>query len=402
MLTPNQIKPFILHPELVVSHAAINYFSNSNLYLNDATLMPLVLQRLKQVKKGETFHLFEARLFTQSKETISEIMELLQAADMDANTKFHLANILIHSDLSLLEPYLDVLAQSEDLNKRIQTRMNIAILENEALFDAFEHFIKEAYGKYFNDIDTFYGDQLIHELAHRKSVSPDYILHVLDSYDSDDFSYEKIFYTQLAGEMQLETAIPQLCSFLGAEDDVLPETAVRALVRIGTESVISTLAEKYAVASEEYYRLFASNVFGKIKLPASEKALLALLPNEDDITNSTKLADGLCELGSTIGIPLVQELVENGYDNGHLNLKETIYAHCIMSDALLPQRSLWKLELEEAEKRRAKRTNEIDRLFTGKSPVPILAPFKKMDKIGRNDPCPCGSGKKYKKCCSNA
>jgi hypothetical protein len=22
-----------------------------------------------------------------------------------------------------------------------------------------------------------------------------------------------------------------------------------------------------------------------------------------------------------------------------------------------------------------------------------------MKKIGRNDPCPCGSGKKYKKCC---
>ncbi|HBN84048.1 MAG TPA: hypothetical protein DDZ89_09410 [Clostridiales bacterium] len=21
------------------------------------------------------------------------------------------------------------------------------------------------------------------------------------------------------------------------------------------------------------------------------------------------------------------------------------------------------------------------------------------NKIGRNDPCPCGSGKKYKKCC---
>ncbi len=25
----------------------------------------------------------------------------------------------------------------------------------------------------------------------------------------------------------------------------------------------------------------------------------------------------------------------------------------------------------------------------------------KGDKIGRNDPCPCGSGKKYKKCCLN-
>jgi uncharacterized protein YecA (UPF0149 family) len=24
---------------------------------------------------------------------------------------------------------------------------------------------------------------------------------------------------------------------------------------------------------------------------------------------------------------------------------------------------------------------------------------KAGDKVGRNDPCPCGSGKKYKKCC---
>ena len=24
-----------------------------------------------------------------------------------------------------------------------------------------------------------------------------------------------------------------------------------------------------------------------------------------------------------------------------------------------------------------------------------------MSKIGRNDPCPCGSGKKYKQCCIN-
>ncbi|MCY7731099.1 SEC-C domain-containing protein [Aerococcus urinaeequi] len=25
--------------------------------------------------------------------------------------------------------------------------------------------------------------------------------------------------------------------------------------------------------------------------------------------------------------------------------------------------------------------------------------MKTRRKIGRNDPCPCGSGKKYKKCC---
>ena len=26
---------------------------------------------------------------------------------------------------------------------------------------------------------------------------------------------------------------------------------------------------------------------------------------------------------------------------------------------------------------------------------------RKPKKIGRNDPCPCGSGKKYKKCCGS-
>ena len=28
-----------------------------------------------------------------------------------------------------------------------------------------------------------------------------------------------------------------------------------------------------------------------------------------------------------------------------------------------------------------------------------LITIKKAEKVGRNDPCPCGSGKKYKNCC---
>ena len=33
-------------------------------------------------------------------------------------------------------------------------------------------------------------------------------------------------------------------------------------------------------------------------------------------------------------------------------------------------------------------------------PEPV-APIKGGGNVGRNDPCPCGSGKKYKKCCLN-
>jgi len=30
---------------------------------------------------------------------------------------------------------------------------------------------------------------------------------------------------------------------------------------------------------------------------------------------------------------------------------------------------------------------------------PPVEPIKGDKDVGRNDPCPCGSGKKYKKCC---
>jgi preprotein translocase subunit SecA len=32
-------------------------------------------------------------------------------------------------------------------------------------------------------------------------------------------------------------------------------------------------------------------------------------------------------------------------------------------------------------------------------PGPISTRRRAQPKVGRNDPCPCGSGKKYKKCC---
>jgi len=33
---------------------------------------------------------------------------------------------------------------------------------------------------------------------------------------------------------------------------------------------------------------------------------------------------------------------------------------------------------------------------------PVQRPVRRGPKVGRNDPCPCGSGKKYKKCCLRA
>ena len=43
----------------------------------------------------------------------------------------------------------------------------------------------------------------------------------------------------------------------------------------------------------------------------------------------------------------------------------------------------------------------MERINFVKQKPPVVAPqiLKPSPKVGRNDPCPCGSGKKYKKCC---
>ena len=39
-----------------------------------------------------------------------------------------------------------------------------------------------------------------------------------------------------------------------------------------------------------------------------------------------------------------------------------------------------------------------DKPPTARKPAPMPVPVRQGPKVGRNDPCPCGSGKKYKKC----
>jgi uncharacterized protein YecA (UPF0149 family) len=49
----------------------------------------------------------------------------------------------------------------------------------------------------------------------------------------------------------------------------------------------------------------------------------------------------------------------------------------------------------------AKNYNAQKKQGTIKSTGKVVAFKRKSPKIGRNEPCPCGSGKKFKKCCLN-
>ncbi|MGO9087167.1 MAG: preprotein translocase subunit SecA [Candidatus Sulfotelmatobacter sp.] len=55
-------------------------------------------------------------------------------------------------------------------------------------------------------------------------------------------------------------------------------------------------------------------------------------------------------------------------------------------------------ELEEAFLRRKRRELEQARMAGGGDAAPVQQVIRSQEKVGRNDPCPCGSGKKFKKC----
>jgi preprotein translocase subunit SecA len=94
-----------------------------------------------------------------------------------------------------------------------------------------------------------------------------------------------------------------------------------------------------------------------------------------------------------------------------------------MTDVLeidFPEREKWKHEYHEKKRKRPSIIDEMelydremsywddDELpisdeFSGlrmdATPNPAFVNYPSSMKVGRNDPCPCGSGKKYKKCC---
>ncbi len=47
-----------------------------------------------------------------------------------------------------------------------------------------------------------------------------------------------------------------------------------------------------------------------------------------------------------------------------------------------------------------KKKKELEQArMAGAGDMQVQQVVRSGEKVGRNDPCPCGSGKKYKKCC---
>jgi hypothetical protein len=216
--------------------------------------------------------------------------------------------------------------------------------------------------------------------------------------------------------MRLEPAIPLIVQKLRRYGDFLSEECVEALGKIGTDAVTEALTEGWLNAVWDY-RLYAASALEKIHSDATVRKCLELLPQDEDIDIRTNLACALLGQFADEGIEPVRQMVQRrAYDSMTSDLMRKLVSVSTVMGVTFPEYPIWKREVEEKLATQERRMNEM-RGFA-QSPVeptsqPTAAASKEQDfldrkpapfirsepQVGRNDPCPCGSGKKFKKCC---
>ena len=270
-------------------------------------------------------------------------------------------------------------------------------------------------------------------LDHWDEAAPG-LLGVLERFaDGTDRSQEAadalFFILHLAGERRETRAFAPLCR-LAKEGDVLDAvmgdgvTTTLKRILIGTyDGDLDTLKGMIeAAAADEYVRSGALQVLayltatGRVAREETEAYLLRLYDSmepqhEDFVWSGWVLAIALLGLETLSGIVrqafargLIDPMVMR-YDDFRRDLARTLadpermaglrYDRLAPLEDAIGELSGWYAFSDAFKRDQERRAGGLG-LAPSAAPQPLINPFKN---VGRNDPCPCGSGKKFKKCC---
>ena len=382
MLSSAIIKKFIMHPDVHLSSAAMEYFNF--IFSDDTEILSLALDRYPYLSHKEKVHLFtETENLKLNVQAINKILLYLPDAPETLKTKFE--RLLCNSDVSIIkQANLNKLKLSPGFKELIHNKLKFSTLSTEALLKELSDFSAKNKDKYINEFKHSYGYLIVNELTAREDLDDNLIIEALTETEPEDFSYYDCYLLTLGGKRSLSALIPVLINGLAC-DDLISEECMFALVRIGTKDIIDLIAQRYPNESNDF-KIYASGVLENIKIKQSAITTLELLKEETDITMKTLLAGALCQLYSIDALPEIMKLIEEGYDSSMLNLQEYAYINCVFNGLNIPEMELFKEGYEE---------ERAFYLAASKTTV------SSEPKAGRNNPCPCGSGKKYKKCCSH-
>ncbi|PRX75440.1 SEC-C motif-containing protein [Bacillus sp. V-88] len=377
-----RVEPYFLSEDPFVQRYAIEMLEGSYLVDGDTFLTGLRAHDRGQVSEYSSPILPYLMYMPLNEEGMTEIVNRLNSlGKKDADVLFYI-QLIANADTDLLISYRDEVKPFLD-EGQLKKIAKLPALKDEELFMELADIMVYLDTNEYDQVYFDHGKRIVQELVKKGEIKSWEI-----QIEEDGLVGFNLVYTvYMAGEIREESVIPQLVNLFKDEEaeDLLLEEVANALVKIGTEQVVREV-EKVALYGNTYF--YTLDVLGRIKSAEAEQALLRLFDQTDDLTAKTLIADYLCQQLSAEAISKIEALIEEGYDENMLCLEESLYVNCVMNGIDHPKLSQWKSLIEEVEK------DSLD-----EQPLLVTQPVHAGDKIGRNDPCPCGSGEKYKKCC---
>ena len=420
MLTADEIKPYLLHEDRPVREAASAYFADS--FAQDETLVPTILRACDLYGEMENIHsLSLCRRFAPTEEAFEDILARLERAT-HPDVELALNRIVANAPTTFLIKYENAIEANanlfDNIRRHVQCRREHAGLSGLRLWAELREFARgSADQKYVGDIDHSLAEAIIAALAAHDVPDAETICNLLRS-PGEAGDWLDIFLIQLAGERAIDDAIPLLVGKFRIHTDYMLEQCSKALAKMGHPEAIRLIREAFPDESW-HFKNYTSALLGRIKAEESEEAIIDLLESERDRSIRTSLCYGLCQLLSPRGVEVVRREIQVGFDADLVDLRFRLLPVLQMLGMELPEAEEWRKKREERERFQAERRRELNELgrryaalkekgadpLAGagasrqtepKKPAPLRQARKK---IRGNSPCPCGSGKKYKKCC---
>ncbi len=420
MLPPDRIMPYLLHEDRFLRDAAAEYFGES--WSPDPELAGMILQACDRY--GPRQNLRSLRFLDHlplTDQTLDQALEQLARAD-DKSVAGHLGSAIARAPIELVrvreQAVLGNPRLGEESARLLRFRLDLCTWPAERLWQELQDFARrEADALYVGDIDHAYADALIDALTPHTVPDAATVCTLLRQFGTDDTrsedSWLEIFLVDLAGARRLREAVPVLVDKFHIDTDYLLERCMDALGRIGDPEAVRLIRQMFPTAPENF-RSWIADVPGRIKHEESEETLLALLERERDPTIRTFLCMGLCQLFSERAVELVRHVIVLGtYDRTLTHLEEDLLPVLDVVGVTVPEAARWRKHRAEEDRRVQERLAELEDLMNQPEPEPVPAspepeeywepprqlPFEHTEpRVGRNDPCPCGSGKKFKKC----
>lgn len=316
----------------------------------------------------------------------------------DDNLIWYLS-ILSNCDPELIEEHYEDVKPFVEKNGKspLKNLIQLNHFSSEELLEELSQALNEMEEQqFYNESLYTYSKVIMDHLIKKNGIDQEEVIRTIrQELDKDFFTYKGILFVYAAGEMKCHKLVKDLSNLLPrADEEVLLGEIERTLIKIGSEEVIARVTQ-YALNPDNYFSPIA--ILGNIKSDDATKVLLDLFDQAPDKTAKTLMAEALCNQLSTDAIPKVEALIEEGYDQSMLTLEEDIYANCVINGIDHPKLQSWKNLIDAREARLKNREEEINKglsSFNNRTKISV-----ESTRVGRNDPCPCGSGKKYKKCC---